>query len=392
MKIFISYRRDDSADISGRIYDRLVVKYERDDVFKDVDDIPFGVDFRKVLDDEVKQCDLLLAVIGRDWLNIKDKEGNRRIDNPTDFVRIEIESALNRGIPVIPLFVRGAGGLPADELPEGLHNLSFMNGISIRRDPDFHHDMDRLIGGLEDIGQLAQEKMGTERKSKESADLEVKEKVDAERKIKEKANEDAKRKAQPAAIRKAKEKSKQEIKNHIFISYALADNEPLMEGEKGWVTNLEYTLERMLDQKLRGRVKIWRDPEIRGDDAFATTIIEQLSTVATFVLVMSPSYINSKWCEKELNGFIEAAEQTGGLEIGNRNRIFKVIKNPVPSSEQPPLIAHMLGYEFYEIDPDGRVIPYGRAFGDEYGVKLLKKMSHLSDDISELLKIIESGE
>ena len=106
--IFISYRRQDSGDVTGRIYDRLVQQFGREAIFKDVDSIPLGVDFRISLGDAVGQCNLLLAVIGRRWLSIQNESGARRLDDPRDFVRIEIEAALQRDIPVIPLLVQGS--------------------------------------------------------------------------------------------------------------------------------------------------------------------------------------------------------------------------------------------------------------------------------------------
>lgn len=151
MKIFINYRRADSADVSGRIYDRLVEEYGVDSIFKDVDSIPFGIDFREYLDNSVKECDLLLVVIGNKWLKILDEEGNRRIDNESDFVRIEIESALKREKPVIPLFVHNASPPDMDLLPKGLKNLAYRNGLPIRSDPDFHFDMNRLISGINEL-------------------------------------------------------------------------------------------------------------------------------------------------------------------------------------------------------------------------------------------------
>jgi hypothetical protein len=146
--IFISYRRQDSADVTGRIYDRLIQRFEREQVFKDVDSIPLGVDFRAHLGDVVGRCNLLLAVIGPQWLNVGGPNG-RRLDDAGDFVRIEIEAALARNIPVIPLLVGGAE-LPSErDLPPSLAAITFRNGIAVRPDPDFHRDMDRLVAGLE---------------------------------------------------------------------------------------------------------------------------------------------------------------------------------------------------------------------------------------------------
>jgi uncharacterized membrane protein YeaQ/YmgE (transglycosylase-associated protein family) len=146
--IFISYRRTDSAHVAGRIYDRLVGVFGTPAVFKDVDSIPLGFDFKEYLDEKVGECNVLLALIGDRWLDAKDGLGNRRLEDPTDFVRIEIESALARNIPVIPLLVGGAPMPSAQELPDSLRKLVFRNGIPIRPDPDFHRDMDRLISAL----------------------------------------------------------------------------------------------------------------------------------------------------------------------------------------------------------------------------------------------------
>ena len=147
--IFVCYRRSDSADIAGRIYDRLIGKFGKDPIFKDVDSIPLGLDFKEYLDMKVGECDVFLAIIGDEWLTASDATGKRRIDDPTDFVRIEIESALQRKIPVIPLLVRDAHMPREEDLPPSLRTLVYRNGTPIRSDPDFHRDMDRLIAYLE---------------------------------------------------------------------------------------------------------------------------------------------------------------------------------------------------------------------------------------------------
>ena len=146
--IFVSYRRSDTAHVAGRIYDRLVVDFGRVSVFKDVDSIPLGLDFKEYLDEKVGECKVLLAIIGDRWLDERDTTGKRRLDDPTDFVRIEIESALTRRIPVIPLLVGGASMPREEELPVSLRKLVYRNGIAIRPDPDFHRDVDRLISAL----------------------------------------------------------------------------------------------------------------------------------------------------------------------------------------------------------------------------------------------------
>jgi formylglycine-generating enzyme required for sulfatase activity len=146
-KVFISYRRSDSQDVTGRIYDHLERRFGAENVFFDVDSIPLGVDFREHLDEAVGRCDVLLAVIGDSWLESRD--GERRLDDARDFVRIEIESALRRGIPVIPVLV-GRAAMPAEqELPESLKPLAFRNAAEVRSGRDFGDHVARLIRGIE---------------------------------------------------------------------------------------------------------------------------------------------------------------------------------------------------------------------------------------------------
>ncbi len=145
--IFLSYRRSDSQDVTGRIYDRLVQHFGREHVFKDVDNIPLGVDFRRFVGERVGSCDVLLAVIGPGWLSAGGDQG-RRLDDSRDLVRAEIASALKRDIPVVPVLVGGADVPDAAQLPDELRALSDRNGIRVGADPDFHRDVDRLLDGL----------------------------------------------------------------------------------------------------------------------------------------------------------------------------------------------------------------------------------------------------
>jgi hypothetical protein len=149
ISIFISYRRDDSLYMVDRIYDQLSTQFGKESLFKDVDSIALGMDFRHVIQQAIGQCDVLLAIIGEHWLDVTDESGRRRLENEDDFVRIEIETTLRRGIPVIPLLLGRAVMPRARELPPGLRELAFRNGLAVRPDPDFHHDMDRVSRALE---------------------------------------------------------------------------------------------------------------------------------------------------------------------------------------------------------------------------------------------------
>jgi len=147
-KILISYRRDDSPDATGRIYDRLATQFGKEVVFRDVDSIPLGVDFRMYLEDQVSNCSIFLAIIGKEWVKKRGSKKKSHLNDPKDFVRIEVECALKHQIPVIPLLVRGASIPKAESLPAGMKDLAFRHGILVRSDPDFHNDMDRLIEHL----------------------------------------------------------------------------------------------------------------------------------------------------------------------------------------------------------------------------------------------------
>ena len=117
-KIFINYRRDDSIGMAGRLHDRLAQTFGRDDLFMDVDHIPVEVDFVAHLNSQVAACDVILVVIGRNWLKAKNKTGQRRLHQPEDFVAIEIAAALARDIRVIPILVDGARMPKESELPD----------------------------------------------------------------------------------------------------------------------------------------------------------------------------------------------------------------------------------------------------------------------------------
>jgi len=149
--IFISYRRNDSPDATGRIYDRLVSEFGKAQVFKDVDSIPLGQDFRGHLNAIVSECGVVLAIIGPRWTDAISKTGQRRLEDPDDFVRIELEAALARDIPVVPVLVAHAPIPLTSELPGSLASMVFRQSIEVRPDPDFHNDATRLVSALQVI-------------------------------------------------------------------------------------------------------------------------------------------------------------------------------------------------------------------------------------------------
>jgi hypothetical protein len=148
-RIFISYRRADSAPYAGRIFDRLSGKYGSGNVFMDIDAIPLGSDFGQVVINELRQCDALFAIIGHDWLGRRDSYQKARIDDPNDFVRMELEAALQLRIPIIPVLVGGATMPSSKDLPRSLAELASRNAATVDEGMDFHRDMDRLITAVD---------------------------------------------------------------------------------------------------------------------------------------------------------------------------------------------------------------------------------------------------
>jgi len=145
--IVICYRRADSGGYAGRLYDKLTGKFDKLEIFRDVDTIKPGDDYVKAIKKAIGSCDALIAVIGPRWLDILDDKGRRRLDNPNDCLRLEIASALKRNIRVIPVLVGGARMASQNNLPDDLVALTRHNTIEIS-DDHFSYDIDRLIDAI----------------------------------------------------------------------------------------------------------------------------------------------------------------------------------------------------------------------------------------------------
>jgi hypothetical protein len=145
--IAISYRREDSLPTAGRLYDRLQAKFGKKNVFMDFDSIPPGMDFREQIKQMIERSNLVIAIIGPHCLG-EQPDASRRIDNPADFVRLEIAYALERGIPVIPVLVNNTPMPPPEKLPQEIEGLAFRNAVTLDTGIDFHHHADRLIAGI----------------------------------------------------------------------------------------------------------------------------------------------------------------------------------------------------------------------------------------------------
>jgi hypothetical protein len=174
-KITISYRRDDSMDITGRIFDRLTSRYGRETVFRDIDSIPPGLDFREHIRASIEDSDVLMVVVGPRWIG-GSRHGRPRIHAETDYVQIEVEAALNRHIPVIPLLVGGADMPEPGQLPENIREFAYRNAVHIDSGRDFDHHMNGLIRATDNLlsterstPAVISDRHLSERKAKEQA-------------------------------------------------------------------------------------------------------------------------------------------------------------------------------------------------------------------------------
>ena len=149
-KISISYRRANSEAMTGRIFDRLISHFGKDAIFRDIDDIPPGIDFRVHINEMLRKTNILLAIVGPGWLGASSG-GLERIQEESDPVRVEVETALRRRVPIIPVLI-GTTRMPSsDQLPPSLKDFSFRNAVKVDTGQDFDYHMDRLIRSMDTI-------------------------------------------------------------------------------------------------------------------------------------------------------------------------------------------------------------------------------------------------
>jgi len=183
------------------------------------------------------------------------------------------------------------------------------------------------------------------------------------------------------------------LKNHVFISYAHIDNSHFSGTEKGWIDLLHERLEVRLAMLLGRSPKIWRDSKLRGHDAFNTTIALELARSEILLSVVTPRYVESDSCREEIESFFQSAALTGGVQLGDKHRVFKAVKTYVPYAQHPPGTKDLLGYEFYERDQASERV---REFDNEIGSQREKdkrywdKFEDLVWDIHEAIKFLES--
>jgi hypothetical protein len=180
--------------------------------------------------------------------------------------------------------------------------------------------------------------------------------------------------------------------NHVFISYAHIDNEPLAPEQLGWISRFHKSLEKILSMRLGGSAKIWRDPKLQGNDIFGPEIISQFPQTALLVSILSPRYLKSEWCIREVQEFCDSAQRTGGLSIDNKARIFKVIKTPIDGGDTlPGVMRSLLGYEFFTFE-DETPLELDPAYGEKYAQEYNRKVAIVAWDAAQLLKRLAGSE
>jgi hypothetical protein len=182
------------------------------------------------------------------------------------------------------------------------------------------------------------------------------------------------------------------FQKHAFISYTHIDNQKLEGQLLGWVTRFHNTLNAQLEMRLGERVDIWRDDKLTGNDNFGIEIIDRLKNVALFILVMSPRYLKSEWCVKEINEFCNVAAASAGISIANKSRIFRVEKLPVKSLETlPEALQQNIGFPFYK-SQNNVAVEIDPAYGEDMSGPFNLSVAILAQNIADTIEAIRSAE
>ena len=188
----------------------------------------------------------------------------------------------------------------------------------------------------------------------------------------------------------------------VFISYAHLDDKPLDEGTKGWITDFHKLLQTRLEQTIGHELNIWRDERLTGNEVFAPEIVAQFPKMKVMVSIITPRYVNSEWCKRELDEFYKAAARNGGVSIENKSRIFKVVKTPIDKdvieslpSELHKIFDEILDYKFYiQEAATGRFKELGRGnwIDNSMQREFMNKLDDVVQDIANLIKKIDKSE
>jgi hypothetical protein len=183
--------------------------------------------------------------------------------------------------------------------------------------------------------------------------------------------------------------------NHLFISYAHVDNEQTEENDPGWVDRFHKSLKAFLSSSIGEEAVIWRDLKLNGSDVFGQEIESQFPKTALLVSILSPRYLKSEWCLKEIEEFCRAAEIHGGLMVGNKLRVHRVMLVPLTADVREKLPANLnqeLGYPFYKELEGGRFQRLDPRFGEPFKGAFNLKVASMADELAEIIETLQKEE
>ena len=184
-----------------------------------------------------------------------------------------------------------------------------------------------------------------------------------------------------------------DFKKHLFISYAHVDDLPTPGDDQGWVARFHKYLETYLSQSLGEEARVWRDDRLRGNDVFANEIVNQFPKTAVLLSILSPRYIESEWCLKEVTEFCKTAEVNGGLTVDDKARVLRIMLRRIPAERRqllPQILRDALGYEFFQGTEGNRELPLDPGFGS--GETYRRQIYFLAEDIADLVSRLKQKE
>ena len=318
--------------------------------------IPLGKDFNAYLQQQLDDARVILVL----W---------SKISVASSFVRDEASEGLTDGrlLPAI---------LEQVKQPLGFRQLQAANLTDWHGQPA-HSDFARLVTSLQSI---------VPRAAIDVADIPAPVAIGREDSSRASAQPDGKRQDSQGGI-----ESISGFEIDLYISYAHLDNVELIEGHKGWIDRFHRALEVRLAQLAGKAPRIFRDPKLQGNDAFADSFGERISRVGVLLAVVTPRYVKSEWTRKELTEFCRAAEQQGGVRFQNSSRVFKIMKTPVPYDQHPPQLMSLLGYEFFTMDAStGKVREFDEVFGPDSQRDFWLRLDDLAHDVLGVLEQVNA--
>ena len=303
-KIVISYRREDSSGWAGRVYDRLADKFGEGEVFIDIDDILVGQDFVDTIESRITSSYAIVAIVGRNWTDAVNADGIRKLDDPDDTLALELRTALQNNVDVLPVLVDGAAMPVPSKIPEDIRKFARIHALELRP-KTFHSDVDELINALKTSLKLAQEKRHPKSDEETVADLK-KQLADAQAALKK---EQTKAFEVQAAVKKDQTKAfevqaavkKEQTKAfNAFLAYSHTADDKI-------AAQLQSALQLFAKPWYRHRaLRVFRDTtSLSINPALFSQIQRILVDSEYFILLASPEAARSKWVESELRFWLQ---------------------------------------------------------------------------------------